>query len=142
MIVEVVGRATITEKANMLMIYGKCWENAIRFVCILCTWNISQSTSTILQLFVKVFIQVHKSGSIMPRKRNRDKQMTGEEGEIKVLAAVVVDPQISSRAIASGLHILHRHKCHPYHISLHQGLHMAMILIIVLTLVQYSGIKT
>ena len=67
----------------------------------------------------------------MPRKRNRDKQMTGEEGEIKVLAAVAVDPQISSRAIAQGsgmcqvsvLRILHCNKFHPYHISLHEMLH-------------------
>ena len=55
-------------------------------------------------------------GNITPRKCNRDKQVTGEEGEIKVLVAVVVDPQISSRGIAQGngmsqasvLCILHR----------------------------------
>ncbi|PSN46425.1 hypothetical protein C0J52_15361 [Blattella germanica] len=40
--------------------------------------------------------------NITPGKCNRDKQVIEEEGEIKVLAAVAADPQISSCEIAQG----------------------------------------
>ena len=68
--------------------------------------------------------------------------MTGEEGDIKVLAAVTVDAQISSRSIAQGsgmsqasvLRILHSHNCIRI-ASPSREWCMAMVLIILLTFV-------
>ena len=132
-IVEAVGRAwkmvfTNAEKADMLIIYGECRKNAVRS-CTVYAETYPNRRQPSRQLFVNLFKQLRESGSITCRKRNRNKRSTGEEGEINVLAAVAVDPQISSRAIARGsgisqrsvIRILHRHKFHPYHISLHQG---------------------
>ena len=134
-IVGAVGRAwkmvfTDAEKADMLIIHGECRNNAVRS-CTVYADTYPNRRQPSRQLFVNLFKQLRESGSITCRKRNRNKRSTGEEGEINVLAAVAVDPQISSRAIARGsgisqrsvIRILHRHKFHPYHISLHQVLH-------------------
>ncbi|KAJ4425725.1 hypothetical protein ANN_27921 [Periplaneta americana] len=48
------------------------------------------------QLFVNLLNQLRETGSVTPRKRNRRKPVTGEEGQINVLAVDAVDPHIVS----------------------------------------------
>lgn len=71
-----------------------------------------------------------ETGSVK-QTRNRRRTVTHEDAETDILAAVAVNPHISTRQLArssgisqsSILRILHRHKFHPYHVSLHQELH-------------------
>jgi hypothetical protein len=57
-------------------------------------------------------------------------KVTHEANEVAVQAFIVNDPHTSTRQISQGsgispsvIQILHSHKCHPYHLSLHQELH-------------------
>ncbi|EFN69005.1 hypothetical protein EAG_00414, partial [Camponotus floridanus] len=81
--------------------------------------------------FKNLFKQFRNTGNVQSHKRVRTKPQTSEAGEIAVLTSVAVNPHISSRNISritgisqsSVLRVLHRHKFHPYHVSLHQELH-------------------
>ncbi|KAJ4440127.1 hypothetical protein ANN_08265 [Periplaneta americana] len=87
------------EKADILMLYGECRKNAVR-ACTIYAERYPNRRQPSRQLFVNLFIQLRETGSVTPRKRNRRKPVTGEEGQINVLAVVAVNSHSSSRAIA------------------------------------------
>ncbi|KAJ8889545.1 hypothetical protein PR048_009044 [Dryococelus australis] len=103
------------EKFGILMVYSLWRKNAFRS----CNVYAEQYTNTrkpYRQLYANHFNQLRETGSVTPR----NKRETGEESEINILAAVAVNPQVSSRAIAIGsdisqasvLGILHRPEFH------------------------------
>ena len=114
----------------MIQIYGECRKNASEAYRVYAE-RYPDRRQPSRRLFGKLFIKLRDSGSVTPRARVRNKPTTGEAGATNVLAAVAVNPHVSSREIArdagmsqrSVLRILHTHKFHPYHISLHQELH-------------------
>lgn len=119
------------EKIEMILIYGQCARNvdeAVRLYAERFPFNVRSRAS-----FYRVVTQFLQEGSVCKRKSARRNLVTTTDNEIAVLAAVNVDPHISTRQIErdSGIsrrsvsRILKRYKYHPYHVSLHQELHGA-----------------
>lgn len=118
------------DKLDMILIYGECQRNATRAVA-LYTERYPDRQRPSPRTIDNICRKLLESGSWNPQKRHRPKTATNEDNEIAVLAAVAHNPHQSSRQIARGsgisrasvCRILHRHKYHPYHVSLHQELH-------------------
>lgn len=118
------------EQVDMLLIYGECQKNSVRAKNLYAERYPHRSQPS-RQTFKNVCDKLRQTGSLGVRKSERQKQVINEEMEISVLASVSRNPHISSRQIEresgisrrSILRILHRHKFHPYHVSLHQELH-------------------
>lgn len=121
--------ATVEEKIEMILIYGECRRNVDDAVALYAERFPANVRSR--SFFYKVVNAFTSDGSVQPKKRKRRTTVTGEDNEIAVLAAVHQNPQVSIRQLhadsgisVGSIHkILHRHKYHPYHISLHQELH-------------------
>lgn len=121
---------TVAEKIEMIFIYGECRRNVVDAVALYAHRFPNRNTPS-RSSFYRVVNGFRENGNVASTKRTRRATVTGEDNEIGVLAAVAHNPHVSSRAISrdsgisqrSVLRILHRHKFHPYHVSLHQELH-------------------
>jgi len=84
------------------------------------------------RISVSRVIKQFSEENVRLRKRNRRKTATDEDHTTAVLAAVNLDPQVSTRTLCinagiskvSILSILKQRKFHPYHVSLHQELNV------------------
>ena len=120
---------TNEEMVDMLLIYGKCFQNAKqaeqRYA-----GRFPKRRHPTRPTFSNIVSRHRETGSLSPRNRIRNKTVTNEAAEVAVLAAVAINPHASFREMereigiicTSVLHILHRHQFHPLHISLHQAL--------------------
>jgi len=121
--------ATVPEKIEMILIYGECRRNIDDAVALYAERFPDNARSR--SFFYKVVNAFHSDGSVQIKKRKRKLTVTGEANEVAVLAAVHQNPRVSTRQLHRDFgisrdsiqRILHRHKYHPYHISLHQELH-------------------
>jgi hypothetical protein len=121
--------ATVEEKIEMILIYGECKRN-IDDAVVLYAQRFPENARS-RSFFYKVVNAFRSDGSVQTKKRKRRNTVTGEHNEVAILAAVQQNPQVSIRqlhadsgiSVGSINKILHRHKYHPYHISLHQELH-------------------
>lgn len=118
------------EKAEMILIYGECRQNAAE-ACRVYAERYPDREHPTCRTFQNIYRQLYATGMVVARRRVRNRPVTGEAGAVGVLAAVAVNPRMSTRDIAragglsqsSVMRILHRHCFHPYHVSLHQQLH-------------------
>lgn len=118
------------EQVDMMLIYGECRKNA-RQAATVYAERYPDRRPPSYYTFINVYNKLRETGSLKCRSRERSKPASNEMTEIGVLAMIAHNPHVASRQIerASGisqrsvLRILHRHKFHPYHVSLHQGLH-------------------
>lgn len=122
---------TSEESADMLLILGECHGNfsaAERLYRERYPHRQPQSR----MVFQRLFTRVRASGSVHPshNRQNVIRRPVRDDRSADILAAVTVDPHISTRrlAIDSGMsqktvcRILKDQKWHPYHINLHQAL--------------------
>lgn len=120
---------TNKEKLDMLLVYGESGRNAVRAIKRYGELYPDRERPT-RQLLARICKKLLESGSWNAVRRTRQKTATGEVHEEGVLALAHNDPTVSSRRIAtecgisqrSVLRILHRHRFHPFHLSLHQAL--------------------
>lgn len=119
---------TRDEKVDMIMCYGEARQNTTQARRLYAEkFPERECPSRITFHNVKLFC---RTGSVEISKKVRRNIQTGVENEVTVLAAVAVNPRVSCRqiskdcgiSVSSVLRILHRHKFHPYHMSLHQAL--------------------
>lgn len=123
-------RFTNEEMVDMILIYGECRKNA-RAAQQLYAERFPNRQHPSHQSFINTTERLLNTGSLSARQRLRGRSVTHEGAEVAVLAAVALNPHASSRDLerqigisrTSALRILHRHKYHPFHISLHQELH-------------------
>lgn len=81
--------------------------------------------------FKNVCDKLRRTGNLNIGRSDRQKREIHKGNKIDVLAIVYRDPHDNSRQIEreanvskrSVLHILHRYKFHPYHLSFYQALH-------------------
>ena len=118
------------EQVDMILIYGECQRNSVQ-ARILYSERYPDRILPSRQTFTNVCNKLRQTGCLSTRKSDCKKKVTHEGNEVGVLAMVARNPHVSSRQIEresgvskrSVLRILHRHKFHPYHLSLHQELH-------------------
>lgn len=121
--------ASVEEKIEMILIYGECRKNVDDAVALYAQRFPENVRSR--SFFYKVVTSFLSDGSVQTKNRIRRRTATGPANEVAVLAAINLNPQVSTRqlhrdsglSMGSIMKILHRHKQHPYHISLHQELH-------------------
>lgn len=113
----------------MIFVYGKARRNALE-ACGLYAERYPDRNHPSYMTLLRIVNSFVEDGSLK-RTRQRRRTVTQENAEVDILAAVAVNPHISSRQLAqssgisktSVLRVLHRYKFHPYHVSLHQELH-------------------
>lgn len=119
------------EKVEMLLIFGECRRNARDAVAVYAA-RFPDLPHPTEKNFERLVQRLLATGSFKIKKKQViNAPVVNENNEITVLAAVENDPKISSRKISqetgisrgSVLNILHKHKFHPYHISLNQELY-------------------
>ena len=119
----------LQEKIEMILIYGEC-ARKIDNAVILYEERFPDNARSRAS-FYRVVNRFITEGSVQEKKRVGENTATGLDNEVAVIAAVNVNPHVSTREIShdSGIsqssvsRILRRHKYHPFHISLHQQLH-------------------
>lgn len=118
------------EKLDIILIYGECHRNATAAVALYAERYPDRRCPS-RRTIGNICKTLTETGSWTPTKRRRTTPATGNGNEIAVLAAVAHNPQVGVRQIArdvgisrsSVCRILHRHRFHPFHISLHQELY-------------------
>lgn len=123
-------RFTNEEMVDMLLLYGECHQNATRAAQLYAQRYPNRRHPT-RPTFTNIVNRLRATGRLSPRTRICSKRRTHEAAEVAVLAATAVNPHVSCRELerlvgiprTSVMRILHRHNYHPYHVSLHQGLH-------------------
>lgn len=121
---------TVQEKIEMVFVYGEAGrriDNAVNLYAQRFPDKVRSRAS-----FARVIKQFSTEGSVKQKKRTRRATICGADNQAAVLGAVAYgNPQSSTREVSlqSGIshmsvwRMLKMHKFHPYHISLHQGLH-------------------
>lgn len=121
---------SMTEKCDMITIYCECRKNAVQ-ARLLYEERYPERNTPSRRTFTNTYRLFRSTGSVHARQYKRKNPTTNEDNEINILAAIAVNPHVSTRKIAreagisqsSVIRILARHKFHPFHISLHQELH-------------------
>lgn len=121
---------SVEEKIEMIFIYGECRRNVNDAVAMYAE-RFPDRRAPSRASFYRVVGDFTQNGSVQPKKRKRQATVNNEANQIAVLAAIALNPEVSSRSIArdsgisqtSVMRILKINKFHPYHICLHQELH-------------------
>lgn len=122
-------RYTKAEKVDLIFIYGECRQN-VRESIRLYAERFPDRAIPSRSVFADIIKTFQETGSVGNKKRLRAKKVTDENNATNILAAVINNPHTSTRELErqsgisrrSILRILHTHKFHPYHMSLHQEL--------------------
>lgn len=112
------------EKVDMLSVYFEVGKSATHAEQLYID-RFPQRNHPSRRTFDNIVKQFRQTGNLSRKKPIRNKTVTNEANEIAVLAAVTLNPSMSSREIerqsainrTSILRILKRHKFHPYHLS-------------------------
>ena len=117
------------ESFDMLMVLGECERN-YRNAAVLYSQRYPERVPKSHMAFLRLQRRFLRFGSVKTQRR-RERTVTNDDAAADVVAYITVNPHAGSRQVAresgitrrSVLRILHQHKFHPYHISLHQNLY-------------------
>ena len=117
---------TEVKKVDMIFVYGE-WRQIIREAIRLYAERYSDHIHSIFFVFSNIVQTFQETGSVDNKKRKRIKKATDNGNSTNILAAVALNPYISTRQLEresdisrqSVLRIFHSNKFHPFHISLH-----------------------
>lgn len=119
------------EAFDMLMVLGECRQN-YRAAERMYAERYPQRAHQSFNVFRRLAARICTTGQVQPthNRGNRIARHVRNDKEPDILAAVIVDPHISTRGLArdSGIsqysvcRILKDHKFHPYHMHMHQEL--------------------
>ncbi|KOC64113.1 hypothetical protein WH47_01681 [Habropoda laboriosa] len=118
------------EKVDLIFIYHES-RDCLREAILLYKDQFSHRSCPSLSSYLHLIKKLGETDSDESKKPGRVRSATHKANAVSVLAAVNVNPHVSSRQLtresgvsqSSIVHILHSHKFHPYHISLHQEFH-------------------
>lgn len=123
---------SLQEKIEIILIYGEARRSVSRAIRLYAERHPGERVPSRCSIY-RIVQHFKTDGNVGTTKRNRRRIVTNAGGanEVNILAAVNVNPHVSTRELeresgisrSSILRILKQHKFHPYHIKLLQELH-------------------
>jgi len=89
---------SFAEQVDMLLIYGEAQQNSTTAQALYIEWYPDRMHPS-HRMFQQICKELRETGSLTTRKSERRKRVCHEDNEIKVLATMNGNPQISSRQI-------------------------------------------